>query len=232
MQRAVFHHRHHHEHSDLTGARRRHKHAETKLHHDVGPTAGVGYFPYHIIASTARGARDDSATNVRLARGRMERNVFELFADAGVQVKVGSRAFGRRFRCPASTPRSSSRKTFSRCCTSARAMSASPAADWVRELGVDVVELLNTEFDPVRLVAAAPASLLQNRKLPDHPLLAATEYEHSSMPGSANGDSTPESFAPSGRRKFFLRKTPTSSLMSPPADRPWPPTGSSSSMNC
>jgi ATP phosphoribosyltransferase len=32
-------------------------------------------------------------------------------------------------------------------------------ADWVRELGVDLVELLDTGLDPVRIVAAAPEAL-------------------------------------------------------------------------
>ena len=49
--------------------------------------------------------------------------------------------------------------------------------DWVTELGADVVELLDTGLDSVRIVAAAPAALLEDGKLPDRPLLIASELE-------------------------------------------------------
>jgi len=51
-------------------------------------------------------------------------------------------------------------------------------ADWVAELGADLVEVLDTGLDPVRLVAAAPASLLMDGRLPTNvPLVVASEYE-------------------------------------------------------
>jgi ATP phosphoribosyltransferase-like protein len=51
-------------------------------------------------------------------------------------------------------------------------------ADWVVELDADVVELLDLELDPVRLVAAAPTSLLVEGKLPNRPLMVASEYKN------------------------------------------------------
>jgi len=50
-------------------------------------------------------------------------------------------------------------------------------ADWVKELNTDLVEVLDTELDPVRLVAAAPPGLLVNGVLPNRPLVVASEYE-------------------------------------------------------
>lgn len=50
-------------------------------------------------------------------------------------------------------------------------------ADWVRELKADVVELLDTKLDPVKIVAAAPQSLLIEGELPNRPLVIASEYE-------------------------------------------------------
>ncbi|MEO0652760.1 MAG: ATP phosphoribosyltransferase, partial [Planctomycetota bacterium] len=50
-------------------------------------------------------------------------------------------------------------------------------ADWVAELDADLVELLDTGFDPVRLVAAAPVALLEDGRLPQRPLVVASEYE-------------------------------------------------------
>jgi len=51
-------------------------------------------------------------------------------------------------------------------------------SDLVAELGAegDVVELLDTGLDPVRIVAAAPAGLLIDGDLPARPLVVATEY--------------------------------------------------------
>ena len=50
-------------------------------------------------------------------------------------------------------------------------------ADWVEEMGADVIELLDTELDPVLVVAAAPRALLDRGDLPDRRLVIASEYE-------------------------------------------------------
>jgi ATP phosphoribosyltransferase len=50
-------------------------------------------------------------------------------------------------------------------------------ADWVTELGSNLVELLDTGLDQVRIVAAAPVDLLDNGALPDKKLLIASELE-------------------------------------------------------
>jgi ATP phosphoribosyltransferase len=50
-------------------------------------------------------------------------------------------------------------------------------ADWVAEKAADLVELLDTGLDPVRMVAAAPESLLVNGTLPSRHLVVASEYE-------------------------------------------------------
>lgn len=48
--------------------------------------------------------------------------------------------------------------------------------DWVRELDVELVELLDLELDPVQVVAAAPPALLVDGELPRGPLRVASEY--------------------------------------------------------
>jgi ATP phosphoribosyltransferase len=50
-------------------------------------------------------------------------------------------------------------------------------ADWVAELGADVVELLDTGLDQVKLVAAAPEDLLEGGRLPKERLVIASEFE-------------------------------------------------------
>ncbi len=49
-------------------------------------------------------------------------------------------------------------------------------ADWVAESGADLVELVDTGLDPVRLVAAAPESILVSGELPDRAIVIASEY--------------------------------------------------------
>jgi ATP phosphoribosyltransferase len=50
-------------------------------------------------------------------------------------------------------------------------------ADWVAEKQADLVELLDTGLDPVRIVAAAPETLLLDGRLPRRHLVVASEYE-------------------------------------------------------
>lgn len=50
-------------------------------------------------------------------------------------------------------------------------------ADWVAEMGVNLVELIDTGLDTVKMVAAAPADLLVEGNLPDRHLVVAAEYE-------------------------------------------------------
>lgn len=50
-------------------------------------------------------------------------------------------------------------------------------ADWVKELNADLVQLVDTELDPVRIVAAAPRELLVGGKLPSTKLRVASEYQ-------------------------------------------------------
>jgi len=49
-------------------------------------------------------------------------------------------------------------------------------ADWVQELDTDIVELLDTGLDQVRMVVAAPRRILENGELPNRTLTVASEY--------------------------------------------------------
>ena len=49
-------------------------------------------------------------------------------------------------------------------------------ADWVAELGAELVEVFDTGLDPVRLVAAAPEALLADGGLPARHVTVASEY--------------------------------------------------------
>ena len=52
-------------------------------------------------------------------------------------------------------------------------------ADWVAEREADVVELLDTGLDRVRLIVAAPVALLEDGTLPDRPRTVPDPRRHS-----------------------------------------------------
>ncbi|MDA8425833.1 MAG: ATP phosphoribosyltransferase [Treponema sp.] len=133
----------------------------------------------------------DSPTIVKLGlpKGRMEEGVFRLLGDAGLAVRVAERGYR-----PAVGTRAGSGGGFSfetkilkpqnivEMLTVGSRDLGFAGADWARELDSDLVELLDTGLDPVRVVAAAPADLVRNGKLSGkgtggRRLVVASEYE-------------------------------------------------------
>ncbi|MEP6745791.1 MAG: ATP phosphoribosyltransferase [Gemmatimonadota bacterium] len=122
---------------------------------------------------------DLDADSLRLAlpKGRMQDEVLKLMADAGVPVRLGGREYrptvaAGRFNAKILKPQN----IIEMLAAGSRDVGFA-GADWVAELGANVVELLDTGFDPVRLIAAAPAELLVNGKLPKRRLVVASEYQ-------------------------------------------------------
>ena len=113
-----------------------------------------------------------------LPKGRMQEAVVELMEAAGLTVRVGARAYrpvvgdGTAFE----TKLLKARGVVEMLAAGTRDVGFA-GADWVRELGAErrVVEVLDTGFDPVRIVAAAPADLDLGAPR-ERPLLVATEY--------------------------------------------------------
>ena len=119
----------------------------------------------------------ESSIRLALPKGRMERAVFALLADAGIEVHVGSRAYRPSVSLAGFDTKILKPQNIVEMLHVGSRDIGFAGADWVRELDAEVVELLDTGLDRVRLVAAAPAELLDHGKLPAGPLLAATEYE-------------------------------------------------------
>ncbi len=112
-----------------------------------------------------------------LPKGRMEQGVLQLLSEAGIQV----RSDGRTYRPTVSLPEFEAKILKPQNIIEMLAVGSRDVgfagADWVGELQVELVEMLDTELDPVRLVAAAPKMLLEGGNLPNKPLLVASEYE-------------------------------------------------------
>ncbi len=118
-----------------------------------------------------------SKLRIALPKGRMKDGVFQLLGDAGIQIRMGARNYRPLLSLPWLEAKIlKPQNTIEMLHAGSRDIGFA-GADWVAELGADLVELLDTGMDPVRLVAAAPAFLLENGKLPKRKLVVASEYQ-------------------------------------------------------
>lgn len=121
---------------------------------------------------------DNFGTSLRLGlpKGRMQEALFALMADAGIKVRVSPRAYRPTLSMDAEVKLLKPQNILRMLAAGSRDAGFA-GADWVEELGLDLVEVLDTGLNPVRLVVAAPESLLERGELPRRPLVLATEYE-------------------------------------------------------
>jgi len=112
-----------------------------------------------------------------LPKGRMENSVLTLLADAGIRVRPSARGYRPDISLPGAEAKLLKPQNIVEMLALGSRDVGFAGADWVAELDVDVVELLDTGLDPVQLVVAAPAALLENGRLPARRLVIASEYE-------------------------------------------------------
>ena len=112
-----------------------------------------------------------------LPKGRMQEGVFALLADAGIHVRAGSRGYRPSVSLPGIQAKILKPQNVVEMLASGTRDVGFAGADWVRELGADLVEVLDTGLDSVRLVAAAPVGLLTDGRLPRRAMVIASEYE-------------------------------------------------------
>jgi ATP phosphoribosyltransferase len=119
----------------------------------------------------------NGTTHLALPSGRMQNGIFALLGEAGLPVRVSDRGYRPRIpldgvECKVLKPQSIVEMLH----VGSRDLGFA-GADWVAEKGADLVELLDTELDPVGIVAAAPEELLEGGRLPSRHLVVASEYE-------------------------------------------------------
>lgn len=123
-------------------------------------------------------AADPDRRPIRLAlpKGRIQKGVLALLADARIRVREGERGYRPRISLRGYETKLLKPQNIVEMLHVGSRDLGFAGADWVRELGAEVVELLDTGLDPVRLVAAAPAALAKEdwRK---RKLVVASEYE-------------------------------------------------------
>ncbi len=144
-----------------------------------GRTSKRSSYPSQACADNAA-ALGAAAPSLRLAlpKGRMQQGVLALLAEAGIDVRMSSRGYRPEVSLPGVETKVLKPQNILEMLAQGTRDVGFAGADWVQELGVDVVELLDTGLDAVRLAAAAPASLLEDGRLPRRKLVVASEFEN------------------------------------------------------
>ena len=132
---------------------------------------------------------DAPQTPLRLAlpKGRMAEGVRALLADAGIRIGSSSRGYRPRVSLAGVEAKILKPQNVLEMLDAGSRDLGFAGADWVAELGADVVEVVDTGMDAVRIFAAAPRQILRTdadgtRRLPTEdelgrPVRVASELE-------------------------------------------------------
>ncbi len=124
---------------------------------------------------SAQTAKD--VLKLALPKGRMQQGIFALLADAGIDVRLGSRGYRPQVSLDGIDAKILKPQNVVEMLDSGTRDVGFAGADWVRELDADVVEVLDTGLDRVRLVAAAPSGMVREGRLDKSAAVVASEYE-------------------------------------------------------
>ncbi len=119
----------------------------------------------------------DRPLRLGLPKGRIKEGVMNLLAGAGIEIHMGARNYRPNVSMEGIEAKLLKPQNIVEMLHVGSRELGFAGADWVEELDVDLVELVDTGMDPVRLVAAAPEEMVPGGKLPDRPLVVASEYE-------------------------------------------------------
>ena len=112
-----------------------------------------------------------------LPKGRMSEGVIALLRDAGISVTSRGREYRPDVSFPNTTAKVLKPHDIIEMLSRGSRDIGFAGADWVTELQSDVVEILDTELDPVRLVVATPASFELPEKSSPRRIAVVSEYE-------------------------------------------------------
>lgn len=114
--------------------------------------------------------------HLALPKGRMQENVLQLLADAGIRLTFDRRGYRPTLSLPGFEAKLLKPQNIVEMLHLGSRDLGFAGADWVAELEADLVELLDTGLDPVTIVVAAAPSFLENGELPARSFVVATEY--------------------------------------------------------
>jgi ATP phosphoribosyltransferase len=116
-----------------------------------------------------------STLMLALPKGRMQDALFALLADAGLPVRATARGYRPSLGVPWLDAKILKPQNVIEMLAAGARDVGFAGHDWVSELGAELVEVLDTHLDPVRIVAAAPNELAAAWP-PARPLVIASEY--------------------------------------------------------
>lgn len=111
-----------------------------------------------------------------LPKGHMAEEVNRLLGEAGIQLVRGRRSYRPGLSLPGYEVKLLKPQNIVEMLHAGSRDLGFAGADWVAELGAEVVTLLDTGLDPVRVVAAAPQALVEQGWPPPRSLVVASEY--------------------------------------------------------
>ena len=107
----------------------------------------------------------------------MQQSLFRLLADAGIDVDLGPRGYRPTLSLPNYEVKVLKPQNIVEMLHAGTRDLGFTGADWVAELDGECEELLDTELEPTRLVAAAPPTVCRDGRLPTRRLVIASEFE-------------------------------------------------------
>jgi ATP phosphoribosyltransferase len=125
---------------------------------------------------TARPEPTADLVHLALPKGRMEAAVLALLTDAGIRVTFGRRGYRPSLSIEGFETKILKPQNIVEMLHLGSRDIGFAGADWVAELGAELVELLDTGLDPVSVVAAAMPAFADGG-LARAPFVIASEYE-------------------------------------------------------
>ncbi len=119
---------------------------------------------------------DRPTIRLGLPKGRMHEEVVRLLADAGIRLSHGPRDYRPRISLDGFEVKFLKPQNMVEMLQAGSRDIGFAGADWVAELDLELVELLDTELNPIRLVAATTPEFLDSGRPPAEPFIVATEF--------------------------------------------------------
>ena len=122
-----------------------------------------------------RESNDDNRVRLALPKGRMAAGIERLLRDAGIELSQTQRGYRPQLSLAGWDAKSLKPQSIVEMLAAGSRDVGFAGADWVSEREAELVELLDTKLDPVRVVAAAPIGFWPAKNNPST-LTVATEY--------------------------------------------------------
>lgn len=122
-------------------------------------------------------AGKSGVVHLALPKGRMQENVMAILHDAGVRLTYDRRGYRPSISLEGFETKILKPQNIVEMLHAGSRDIGFAGADWVAEKSADLVELLDTGLNPVRIVAAADHAFLVDGRPPKTSFIVATEYE-------------------------------------------------------